>query len=201
MLAAQTGDAQKLSRRVAELQAEIVEQGHELTELEAERDQLKLDLDATRRIEADLRSELAAIDRRYDTATASLRSEKAMLENQLERAREDRAKLQREIAAMKREAETTWAAERVENALLRERINDVAAEVARLAAALEGPASPIEAILAGAGAPTLAPTVNGGATGTRRGGAKPPLPVEPKGSLADRIRALQARASRLPSTT
>ena len=51
---------------------------------------------------------------------------------------------------MKREAETTWAAERVENALLRERINDVAAEVARLTAALEGPGSPIEAMLAAA---------------------------------------------------
>ena len=50
---------------------------------------------------------------------------------------------------MKREAEQTWAAERVENALLRERINDVAAEVARLTVALEGPDSPIEAILAG----------------------------------------------------
>ena len=50
---------------------------------------------------------------------------------------------------MKREAEATWAAERVENALLRERINDVAAEVAKLAVMLEGPNSPIEAILAG----------------------------------------------------
>ena len=49
---------------------------------------------------------------------------------------------------MKREAEETWASERVENALLRERINDVAAEVARLASALEGPNSPIDAILA-----------------------------------------------------
>ena len=49
---------------------------------------------------------------------------------------------------MKREAESTWASERVENALLRERINDVAAEVARLASALEGPDSPIDAILA-----------------------------------------------------
>ena len=49
---------------------------------------------------------------------------------------------------MKREAETAWAAERVENALLRERINDVAAEVARLTAALEGPGSPIETMLA-----------------------------------------------------
>ena len=49
---------------------------------------------------------------------------------------------------MKREAETAWAAERVENALLRERINDVAAEVARLTAVLEGPGSPIETMLA-----------------------------------------------------
>ena len=50
---------------------------------------------------------------------------------------------------MKREAEATWASERVENALLRERINDVAAEVARLTAVLEGPGSPIDTILAG----------------------------------------------------
>ena len=49
---------------------------------------------------------------------------------------------------MKRETEETWASERVENALLRERINDVAAEVARLASALEGPNSPIDALLA-----------------------------------------------------
>ena len=54
----------------------------------------------------------------------------------------------REFGNMKREAEESWASERVENALLRERINDVAAEVARLASALEGPNSPIDAILA-----------------------------------------------------
>ena len=36
----------------------------------------------------------------------------------------------------------------MENALLRERINDVAAEVARLTAVLEGPGSPIESMLA-----------------------------------------------------
>ena len=36
----------------------------------------------------------------------------------------------------------------MENALLRERINDIAAEVAKLAMQLEGPNSPIEALLA-----------------------------------------------------
>ena len=64
---------------------------------------------------------------------------------------------------MKREAEATWAAERVENALLRERINDVAAEVAKLAVVLEGPNSPIEAILVSDGA--TAPVARNAADG------------------------------------
>ena len=97
---------------------------------------------------------------------------------------------------MKREAEATWASERVENALLRERINDVAAEVARLTSVLEGPGSPIDTILAapehpatiGAAKPVDAPAAN---TNSEEG----------KGSLADRIRALQARSSRLSSAT
>ena len=82
----------------------------------------------------------------------------------------------------------------MENALLRERINDVAAEVARLASALEGPNSPIDAILA--------------AETARDRGTHGPVAVhadvrlaEPEpanGNLADRIRALQTHASRLP---
>ena len=64
--------------------------------------------------------------------------------------------MQREVGTMKRDAESTWAAERVENALLRERINDVAAEVARLTAALEGPGSPIESMLVEASSPPAA---------------------------------------------
>ena len=110
----------------------------------------------------------------------------AAVEAQLDRARDERGKLQREIATMKRDAETSWAAERVENALLRERINDVAAEVVRLTSALEGPGSRIETILAETGAPAGA--VNG---------APPAGGEETRGSLADRIRALQSRASRL----
>jgi chromosome segregation ATPase len=195
-LAQQTSEAEMLSRRVADLEARFAEQARLLADRERERDQFRIDLEAARRIEGDLRSEISAIDRRYDAATEALRTEKAVAENQLEKAREDRAKLQRELAAMKREAETTWATERVENALLRERINDVAAEVARLTATLEGPSSPIEAILTQGGSPRLAPNANGSS------GSKKPALVdmdEAKGSLADRIRALQARASRLPS--
>jgi chromosome segregation ATPase len=185
-LAVQTTEAEILGRRVAELETRLGEQARMLGERERERDQLRLDLEAARRLENDLRQELAGVDRRHGAATDALASEKASAEAQLDRTREERAKLQREIAAMKREAETSWAAERVENALLRERINDVAAEVVRLTSVLEGPGSRIEAILAETGAP--ATTVNG---------APPASGEEPRGSLADRIRALQSRASRL----
>ena len=128
-----------------------------------------------------------------------MRSEISQLEAQLAAANQDRSTLQGEIVTMRREAESSWAAERVENALLRERINDVAAEVARLTAALEGPGSPIESMLAEA-----VPDV-----GVRRGtdtetygaarggpGASVGSPQPGKGTLAERIRALQSSASR-----
>jgi chromosome segregation ATPase len=185
-LAVQTTEAEILGRRVAELEMRLAEQARMLGERERERDQLRLDLDAARRIEADLRQELGSVDRRHGATTDALASEKASVEAQLDQAREDRAKLQREAAAMKREAETSWAAERVENALLRERINDVAAEVVRLTSVVEGPGSRIDTILAETEAPSGA--VNGSPQSAGE---------ETRGSLADRIRALQSRASRL----
>jgi hypothetical protein len=115
----------------------------------------------------------------------------------LAQAQEERTKLQNELAAIKREAEATWAAERVENALLRERINDVAAEVAKLTVVLEGPNSPIEAILAGDAARHGA----NGAPANGDGNAAPLSPDDGKGNLAERMRALQTRASRLTPTT
>jgi len=196
-LATQTNEAEIMGRRIADMEMRLTEQARVLADRERERDQLRVDVDSARRIEADLRQELGTIERRHGTATEALRAEKTLAESQLERAREDRAKLQRELSAMKREAEATWASERVENALLRERINDVAAEVARLTSVLEGPGSTIDTILA---APEHPPGTNGSGK---------PVIVQPantngedgKGSLADRIRALQARSSRLTSAT
>jgi hypothetical protein len=78
----------------------------------------------------------------------------------------------------------------MENALLRERINDIAAEVAKLAMQLEGPNSPIEAMLAAEPAiPAKAARASNGATAN---GSAP----EGGGTLAERIRALQSHASR-----
>jgi len=192
-LATQTTEAEIMGRRIADMEMRLTDQSRLLGDRERERDQLRVDVDSARKIESDLRQELATIERRHGAATDSLRAEKTLAESQLERAREDRAKLQRELAGLKREAEATWASERVENALLRERINDVAAEVARLTATLEGPGSPIDAIVA---SPEQAANANGApkaATGTNG--------EDGKGSLADRIRALQARSSRLSSAT
>jgi chromosome segregation ATPase len=195
-LATQTNEAEIMGRRIADMEVRLTEQARLLADRERERDQLRVDVDSARRIEADLRQELGTIERRHGSSTEALRAEKTLAESQLERAREDRAKLQREISAMKREAEATWASERVENALLRERINDVAAEVARLTSTLEGPGSTIDTILAapehppganGSGKPIVQPANTNGEEG--------------KGSLADRIRALQARSSRLSSAT
>src|SRR6266702_4241710 len=193
-LAGQIAEAEILSRRLADLEMRLAEQNRMLSEREHEREQLRRDVEAARKIETDLRQELTTTDRRHGEAIETLKTEKSLIETQLDRAREDRAKLQREVGAMKREAEATWAAERVENALLRERINDVAAEVVRLTSVLEGSGSAIEAILAeesvrlhGNGAGKSQPASVGGEDG--------------KGSLADRIRALQARASRVASTT
>jgi chromosome segregation ATPase len=72
-----------------------------------------------------------------------------------------------------------------ENSLLRERISDVASEIARLTAALEGPDSPIEQLLARR-ADAVAPQMG---TGPQPG------PGE-RQTLADRIRDLQARVAR-----
>ena len=105
-------------------------------------------------------------------------------------ARDERAKLQRDLNAIHQQAESAWATERMENALLRERINDIAAEVAKLAMQLEGPNSPIEAMLAAEPVipARIARTANGTTanTGVSEGG----------GTLAERIRALQSHASR-----
>jgi len=191
-LVVQTTEAEILSRRVQELEVRLGDQGRVLAEREFAIDRLRGELEGARKTETDLRGELAAAGHRSTSAAEKFRGDIGELESQLTATIEERTKLQREISNLKHEAESTWAAERVENALLRERINDVAAEVARLTAVLEGPDSPIESILAEVPA--------AGLNGTRgEGGGRLEPPAPGKGSLADRIRALQSSASRVAS--
>jgi len=190
-LAAQTTEAEILGRRAHDLENRLTEQSRLLTESQTSLKHLNADLEAARKTEGDLRAAIAELEERAGSANQKLKAEKAQLQSELERTKDERDRLSRDLATMKRETEEAWASERIENSLLRERINDVAAEVARLASTLEGPNSPIDAILATetardrVGPLTVAPNVEMGENA-------------PGGNLADRIRALQTHASRLP---
>ena len=147
-LVAQTKEAEILGRRAQDLESRLGEQSRLLNQSEFELKHLRQEMEAARKIESDLRTAIVEIEGRSNSATQKLKTENAQLQADDRSHQEERDRFARDLGAMKRETEETWASERVENALLRERINDVAAEVARLASALEGPNSPIDAMLA-----------------------------------------------------
>jgi chromosome segregation ATPase len=190
-LVAQTTEAEILGRRAHDLESRLTEQGRRLAEREYDVTQLRSELQHAREAEQALRHELDTIEQRHGSATERLLSEKSTIESELTRAQSEQGNLRLQIGQMKRDAEASWATERMENALLRERINDIAAEVARLTGALEGPDSPIETMLANESSGQRS-EVNGAkaANGNPNGG-----------TLADRIRALQSRTSRLSTGT
>ena len=189
-LVGQTAESQALSARLQELAARLDEQARLLADREHHSENLRNAAMGAQKIEAELRAQLADAQDRHRVAIETLRTEKSLIENELKRSQEERDKLQREIAAVKRDGENVGAYERMENAVLRERIDEVAAEVARLTATLEGPDSPIESIL-NSGRPT---------PGSGNGPSTAPPAAGSKDTLADRIRTLQARAARASST-
>jgi chromosome segregation ATPase len=184
----QVKEAEMLGNRVNDLETRLSTQGKLLAERDYEANQLRQAKDVAERTIKELRDELAQTNSGAWPAIDKLKSEKAAVEEQLRVARDERAKLQRDINGIQQQAESSWAIERMENALLRERINDIAAEVAKLAIQLEGPNSPIEALLAA----EPAKHANGAVNGT----APHDSPAEGGGTLAERIRALQSHASR-----
>ncbi|MBR0741914.1 hypothetical protein JQ581_33765 [Bradyrhizobium liaoningense] len=195
-LIVQVKEAEMLSGRVSDLEGRLATQGKLLAERDYENNQLRQANDSAERTVKELRVELAALSGgKSSAAFESLRAEKTALEEQLRSARDERAKLQRDINAIQQQAESSWATERMENALLRERINDIAAEVAKLAMQLEGPNSPIEALLAAEAGQPPKPAPRPANDAAAKGAAAASLP-EGGGTLAERIRALQAHASR-----
>jgi DNA repair exonuclease SbcCD ATPase subunit len=187
----QVKEAEMLGNRVNDLETRLSTQGKLLAERDYENNLLRQSSATAERTAKELRDEIAAMNGGKAPAIEKLRAEKAALEEQLRIARDERSKLQRDINAIQQQAESSWATERMENALLRERINDIAAEVAKLAIQLEGPNSPIEAMLAAeadmpakVARPANGATVNAG------------VPAEGGGTLAERIKALQYHASR-----
>jgi chromosome segregation ATPase len=191
----QVKEAEMLGNRVNDLEARLTTQGKLLAERDYENKQLRQASEAAERTANELRDEIAAQGGGGKSpAFEKLRTEKAAVEEQLRIARDERAKLQRDLNAIQQQAESSWATERMENALLRERINDIAAEVAKLAMQLEGPNSPIEAMLATEPAtpPQARPANGAAASGATASGGD----ADGGGTLAERIRALQSHASR-----
>jgi chromosome segregation ATPase len=185
----QVKEAEMLGNRVNDLETRLSTQGKLLAERDYENNLLRQSSATAERTAKELRDEIATMNGGKAPAIEKLRAEKAALEEQLRLARDERSKLQREINAVQQQAESSWATERMENALLRERINDIAAEVAKLAIQLEGPNSPIEAMLAAEPeTPAKATRPANGATAS--------VPAEGGGTLAERIKALQYHASR-----
>jgi chromosome segregation ATPase len=189
-LIVQVKEAEMLGNRVNDLESRLTTQGKLLAERDFENNQLRQASEAAERTAKELRGEIAALSVGKSPALEKVRTEKAAVEEQLRIARDERAKLQRDINAIQQQAESSWATERMENALLRERINDIAAEVAKLAMQLEGPNSPIEAMLA------AEPVIPAQATRPANGATASGGVHEGGGTLAERIRALQYHASR-----
>jgi chromosome segregation ATPase len=189
-LIVQVKEAEMLGGRVNDLEARLATQGKLLAEREYENAQLRQLHEAAEHAAREARDEIAATNSGKWPALDRLKAEKTALEQQLGVARDERAKLQRDLQAIHQQAESAWATERMENALLRERINDIAAEVAKLAMQIEGPNSPIEAMLAAE--PVIPAKMARAANGTTANAGV----SEGGGTLAERIRALQSHASR-----
>jgi chromosome segregation ATPase len=161
-LAAQTSRAEALNKRVQELEGSLGAQTRLLTEREQENQRLRGESQAAATVSSNVADKF--------------KSEIDQLQGQLAAAAMERTKLQAEIAKLQQDAEAT--------VLVRDRVNEVAAEVVRLTAALEGPDSPVATMIAnGVGGHS--------ANGSGKAGAG-----EQKGTLADRIRALQSSISR-----
>lgn len=165
-LAEARGHVESLSRRVGDLDGQLIAQVKETEQVGNEADALR-----------ERAASQAALLTERDAEAVQLRQAREEAETAVKQLRDEA------FALNNNRSPSALATSQVDNALLRERINDIAAEVARLTMTLEGPDSPINAILK----------------------AEPPLPpangspaVALQQTLADRIRALQAQTSRHP---
>lgn len=213
---AQQAEAEHFGRRTQEFEGQATTHRNQIARHDEHLAKALTANEHARLTEEGLRRKLAKMEQQHAGEAEELRVHRQEAEEQLDRLRAERATLHKQIAAMKQAAEIERGAlqqqiaetkqsagvpapkgsakaapstDYADNALLRERINDVAAEVARLTMELEGPNSPIEAILAKDavardGAKASAKDRNGAVNGAN------------EASLADRIRVLQKRSAR-----
>lgn len=191
----------QLAGREQELLTLKTQQESKLAKLDTDRETLARGIKDVQANSADQLKELEVLRARDDEQKAQIKLQEdriATAENACDKAQEENKTLRADLNKMSEQAENGWEKERMENAMLRERLNDVAAEVARMTAALEGDDGEIEAILSKIDAPDLSangsgPEQDNGTNGMSANGQSKPEPS----SLAARIRALQSQASRI----
>jgi len=142
---------------------------------------LQADLARLEREKTELAEQLAsyvsgARNKETEKLMAKVSADRDLLEERLRVLTRENRKLKVDVAVHERTKSEEWSGERRQSAMLREQMNELAAEVVRLTATLEGPNSPIDKAL---GPPDEADNDAG----------------KKAASLADRVRALQKAAS------
>lgn len=197
-LAAADAAIKSQGEELGRLQSRLIEQSAQLTGHLSEADKMAariqtllkereaLDTELTRRTaEAEVRAK-SLLDE-----LQNFRADKAALEGRLAAETTERERVTAELKRLESAATENWERERVENALLRERMNDLAAEVTAMTMTLEGENSPIRKVVAAAEA-----GLRDAATVVATSAPSPAKADDPRRlSLAERVRALQARAT------
>ncbi|HXF90145.1 MAG TPA: hypothetical protein VNK48_17490 [Xanthobacteraceae bacterium] len=178
-LAAKTASLAELERVLGQKQEEIGRISGDLTERELTSDSQRVEIIALHAQVEALKSQI---------------NDMRVQHNAMEMVEAD---LRARLATAAQESNAAWEQERAENAQLREQINQIAAEIARLAIALEGPRSPMEKLLEAVESEGAA--ANGG-NGSATADASAPA-GESRPTLGERIRALQSKAQRHPPPT
>jgi chromosome segregation ATPase len=173
---------EKDAARLREQLRSVTTDGHDVDKRLIDADRIRLSLEAEN---AELTARLASL-------LGNARG--GDIEKAFKKLEEDRDRLKKQVAVLSAKTVALeekqmeeqialaagWDDERRDTAVLREQINDIAAEMVRMTAALEGPSSPIHAAL-NSNMPANA-------------ASQPQDPNAPL-SLADRVRALQKAAS------
>lgn len=142
----------------------------QLVALEA--DKARLESERAGLVEALHAHESGAKAREAEKRMAKISADRDILEERLKLLTRENRKLKVDVAVHQRTKSEEWSGERRQSALLREKMTDLAAEVVRLTAVLEGPDSPINEALETTGAGTSSKS----------------------SSLADKVRELQRAA-------
>ena len=125
-----------------ELQAQLAALQVEKTKLDSEKAEIADQL-ATYTTGAKLKE--------MEKLMAKVSADRDLLEERLKILTRENRKLKVDVAVHERTKSEEWSGERRQSAILREQMNELAAEVVKLTAALEGPDSPINAALGPAG--------------------------------------------------